>query len=202
MTQTLLPLLVFLFPLAYSPGPGNLFFAANGARFGLRATLPANAGYHVATWVVTVGIGLGFSALLDTVPALFRWIGIAGALYVLWLALGILRAGLTPDRVTARVAGWWDGAVLLLLNPKAYVIIGLMFSQFLAPTKDHRAGLVLFIATVFTLNNLLAFLLWTIAGDSLARSFRNPAQARWLTLAMGGALLLVGLWMLRNGVVG
>ena len=36
MFQTALALVVFLFPLAFSPGPGNMFFAANGARFGLR----------------------------------------------------------------------------------------------------------------------------------------------------------------------
>ena len=44
-----LALLAFLFPLAYSPGPGNMFFAAIGARFGLRSTLAATAGYHITT---------------------------------------------------------------------------------------------------------------------------------------------------------
>jgi len=38
-TQIAIALLVFLFPLAYSPGPGNIFFATNGARFGFRSTL-------------------------------------------------------------------------------------------------------------------------------------------------------------------
>ncbi len=28
MTDTILALLIFLFPLAYSPGPGNMLFAA------------------------------------------------------------------------------------------------------------------------------------------------------------------------------
>ncbi len=32
-------LLAFLFPLAYRPDPGNMFFAATSARFGVRATL-------------------------------------------------------------------------------------------------------------------------------------------------------------------
>ena len=54
-----LTLLIFLFPLAYSPGPGNLFFAANGARFGFWATVPANIGYHIATWFVTLAVGGG-----------------------------------------------------------------------------------------------------------------------------------------------
>ena len=41
-------LLIFLFPLAFSPGPGNMFFAASGAKFGFKKTLSANFGYHLA----------------------------------------------------------------------------------------------------------------------------------------------------------
>ena len=62
-----------------------------------------------------------------------------------------------------------DGAVLLILNPKAYLIIALMFTQF--PCSQLRTlarpSLILWIATVFTLNNLVAFTVWTIAGDLL-----------------------------------
>ena len=54
-------LLIFLFPLAFSPGPGNMFFAANGARFGFAKTLSANFGYHLATIIVTFLIGFGFN---------------------------------------------------------------------------------------------------------------------------------------------
>ena len=53
-------LIIFLFPLAFSPGPGNMFFAANGARFGFVNTLSANLGYHLATIIVTFLIGFGF----------------------------------------------------------------------------------------------------------------------------------------------
>ena len=54
-------LLIFLFPLAFSPGPGNMFFAANVARFGFVNTISANLGYHLATIIVTFLIGFGFS---------------------------------------------------------------------------------------------------------------------------------------------
>ena len=128
MLEIALALIVFLFPLAYSPGPGNMVFAANGARFGLRATLPANAGYHIATWVVTAGIGLGFVAALDMAPRLFAVLKIAGALYVLWLAFGLIRAGTLTSAPAPRPASFADGAVLLILNPKAYVIIALTWT--------------------------------------------------------------------------
>ena len=45
-------LLIFLFPLAFSPGPGNMFFAVSGAKFGFKKTLSANFGYHLATIIV------------------------------------------------------------------------------------------------------------------------------------------------------
>ena len=40
MREITIALIIFLFPLAYSPGPGNMFFATNGARFGFATTVP------------------------------------------------------------------------------------------------------------------------------------------------------------------
>ena len=41
MTQTFLALITCLFPLAYSPGPGNVFVSANGSYFCFKATIAA-----------------------------------------------------------------------------------------------------------------------------------------------------------------
>ncbi|MCT8158998.1 LysE family translocator [Pseudoruegeria sp. SHC-113] len=196
MQQTTLALLLFLFPLAYSPGPGNLFFAGIGARFGVKASLPASAGYHLATFALTLSIGLGFSGLLHASPLLFQILRFAGAAYVLWLAVGFLRAGAERGEAQARKASAWDGAVLLLLNPKAWVIIALMFTQFLPASQPPEPARVVWIASVFTLNNLVAFTLWTCAGDLLLRRFRNPDKARWMNIALGVMLLAVALWLL------
>lgn len=198
MTASLPALLVFLFPLAFSPGPGNLVFAANGARFGFRATLTASLGYHLATWAVTVALGLGFLAVLETVPAILPGIKLAGALYVLLIAWKMLRAGLLTGTDAPACADFRQGVLLLLLNPKAYVIIALMFSQFLAGPHPDRLVAVLLIATIFTANNLVAFSLWTLAGDSLARCFRSPRSALRLNTLFGGLLASVAIWMLLS----
>ncbi|SHI45303.1 Threonine/homoserine/homoserine lactone efflux protein [Palleronia salina] len=196
MVQTAFALILFLAPLAYSPGPGNLFFAANGARFGLRATLPANAGYHLATWIVTAAIGMGFLAATARHPQIFAALKTAGAAYVLWLAWRLARAGRHDSDRAARPAGFVDGAVLLLLNPKAYVIIALMFTQFLGTDATGTLAPVLLIATVFTLNNLLAFLAWTWAGDALAARFADEQDAARLNTGFAVLLAGVALWML------
>jgi len=58
---------------------------------------------------------------------------------VLWLAWGFIRAArsrATPDSSPSaeRPIGFWTGAVVLLLNPKAYCIIAVMFTQSLRPS--------------------------------------------------------------------
>lgn len=195
MFKTMFALLLFLFPLAYSPGPGNLFFAANGARFGFKATIPANFGYHVATWIVTVAIGFGFGAAIERFPHVFSVLKIAGSAYMLWIAWNMLRSDMLTQTQDAKPATFGDGAMLLVLNPKAYVIIALMFTQFLAPNGAGQFVSVILIATVFTLNNLLAFLIWTIAGDAAGSLFRSPASARVLNVCFALCLAAVAVWM-------
>lgn len=195
MTTTIAALIAFLFPLAYSPGPGNMFFAANGARFGIRATLPANAGYHVATWIVTAAIGFGALAAFTTHPGAFQALEIAGSLYVLWLAWTLFRSEGSDAAAEAVPAGFGTGVLLLLFNPKAYLIIALMFTQFAPAGGAAGWTFVLLMATVFTLNNLLAFLAWTAAGDQLARTFREEGSARRINRVFGAILAAVAIWM-------
>jgi threonine/homoserine/homoserine lactone efflux protein len=196
MIELTLALILFLFPLAYSPGPGNMFFAAIGGRFGVRASGPATLGYHLATFVVTAAIGLGFAGVARMSTEIFDLMRYLGSAYVFWLALKFLRAGATDDDQAARGATAVDGAILLLLNPKAYLIIALMFTQFLPPGADSSPGLVLWIASVFTLNNFIAFTVWTVAGDVLIRRFRSESGARPFNVAFGSMLAVVAFWIL------
>jgi len=191
-----LALMAFLFPLAYSPGPGNLFFAALGARFGFAATLAANAGYHAATLVVTGLVGVGLVSAIHPDTALFYGLKRAGSIYVMWLAWKMATSGNSSAEMSDRSAGFLDGVLLLILNPKAYVIILVMYLQFGASGPADMVERIGLISLVFTLNNLLAFLLWTIAGDGLGRLFRSETSAKHLNLAFATVLAGVGLWMM------
>ncbi|PCD77325.1 LysE family translocator [Pseudothioclava arenosa] len=197
--QDTIALITFLFPLAYSPGPGNMFFAANGARFGIPATLRASAGYHIATWGVTAALGGGALTALSLSPNVFLALKLAGSLYVLWIAWGLFNAGsIQGAETSATPPTLRDGAMLLLLNPKAYVSIALMFSQFLPHPSSGGTSDVLRITTIFTLNNLIAFTLWTLLGDRAARRLRSGGHAVYLNRFFGMVLALVALWMLAS----
>lgn len=190
-----LSLVVFLFPLAYSPGPGNLYFAAIGGSLGWRGAIWSLTGYHLATFVVTAAIGFGLMGVLQANSTVFNLLRYGGAAYVMWLAWGFFRTGTLNSASAARQATLRDGAILLLLNPKAYVIIALMFSQFLTPNSAAFGAEVIWITAVFTANNLLAFGVWTVAGDLLAKGFRSPQSARRINGLFGVMLAAVSVYM-------
>jgi len=115
---------------------------------------------------------------------------------VLYLAWKFFRAGMMRDAGEARPAGFMEGGLLLVLNPKAYVIIALMFTQFLAPATAGYAAAVLWISLVFTLNNLIAFTVWALIGDQILARFRDAASFRRMNLGFGIVPTVVAIWML------
>lgn len=197
--DTLVALLVFLLPLAYSPGPGNAFFAAIGASRGMRAAVPALAGYHLATFVVTALIGLGLGVAVLKRPLVAGFLAVAGSAYVLWLAWSFVRSAVRkrdavrePEAVPS--IGFWSGVIVLLLNPKAYYIIAAMFTQFLRPSQEGVIA-VLVITAVFTLNNLLAFVVWTAGGRALLLLFLGDRAGRVIDALFALLLIGVAVWM-------
>ena len=187
-------LIIFLFPLAFSPGPGNMFFAANGARFGFVNTLSANFGYHLATIIVTFLIGFGFSLFFSFIEKQYQYIQITGSLYVMYLAYKFFRAGVYDQNSQNFRCTFTDGVVLLVFNPKAYVIISLMFAIFLDSNQNILKLII--ITLVFTINNFISFTLWTVFGDLIGAKFRNEKYSKILNNVFSLLLFLVGVWML------
>lgn len=189
-------LLAMSFPLSYSPGPGNSYFAAVGARHGVTGTLPANIGYHLTAFAIMLGIGLVYDGIATLSPTILGALRIGGSAYVLYLAWVIATAEPSKAETTQSSARFIDGALLMLLNPKAYLIIGVIFTQFLRPDDGDHRWRALWITSVFIAQNFLAFHVWAYAGSALAARFRHPQHARILNQSLGIVLAVVAVWML------
>jgi threonine/homoserine/homoserine lactone efflux protein len=119
----------------------------------------------------------------------------AGALFVFWIACKMLRSGVIEGDKTAKPATFTDGVILLAFNPKAYVIIALVFSQFLDQSEGGYVVTVMLITTVFTINNFIAFSIWALIGDKIAGYFRTSKSAQKLNMMFGIILVAVAAWM-------
>ena len=76
-----------------------------------------------------------------------------------------------------------------IFNPKAYVIISLMFTIFLDGSQSLIR--IILISTIFTVNNCVSFTLWTLFGDLLGAKFRNEKYSKILNKIFSLSLFLV-----------
>lgn len=129
---------VILFGVVILPGLDMTYVLGSALTGGRGQGLVAVAGM-VAGGVVHVTVGaLGLAALLEFMPGAFNAILLAGALYIAWIGIAVLRSESSfggDARVTAK-SDWatFRQAVLTnLLNPKAYLFMLAIFPQFLRP---------------------------------------------------------------------
>ncbi|WP_228990295.1 leucine efflux protein LeuE [Streptomyces sp. DH8] len=74
------------------PGPNSLYVLSVAARRGVRTGYTAAAGVWTGDAVLMTLSALGAASLLQTTPLLFAIVKYAGAGYLTWMAIGMLRA--------------------------------------------------------------------------------------------------------------
>ncbi|MFH9606452.1 leucine efflux protein LeuE [Streptomyces sp. NPDC017448] len=74
------------------PGPNSLYVLSVAARRGVRTGYTAAAGVWTGDAVLMTLSALGAASLLQTTPLLFAIVKYAGAGYLTWMAVGMLRA--------------------------------------------------------------------------------------------------------------
>jgi threonine/homoserine/homoserine lactone efflux protein len=183
---------------AFMPGPAMLYAAAQTVARGRKGGFMAAFGIHCGGYVHVLGAMLGLSALFEHVPVLYTAIKIAGALYLVWLGIAMIRAkpdGEALPKIAARgpYRAFADSIAVEVLNPKAALFFLAFLPQFVnaganAPIWLQMLVLGTLVNVAFSAADILTVLLASAALGRLRR--RNPAQRilRW-----AGGSVLVGL---------
>jgi len=181
--------------LAMTPGPANLFAVATGVRDGRAAALQGVVGMNAATLVWFAAASLGLGALIAAFPDQFRWIAIAGGLYVAWLGFQTIRgAGHAPGdpgkaHLTRR-GPLVDGFMVQIANPKAVLFFTAVLPPFLDPNRPLVPQLVLFAAATIGMD-VMTMSAYGLFGATLSRRMTEPRFARVFAWVSGGLLLIV-----------
>ena len=77
--------------LALLPGPIVTLVIANGLRHGTRAALTNIAGVQAAMTIVIGVVAIGLTSLMATMGYWFDWVRFAGAAYLVWLGIKLIR---------------------------------------------------------------------------------------------------------------
>lgn len=122
-----------------TPGPNMAWLAGLAATEGQRSGLSAVAGVALGLLANGILAALGLAAILATAPALWNTLRIAGAAMMAWLAIEAWRgAGEAAPPAGGERRAFLTGALINLLNPKAYMFFVVVAPQFLG---GNRLGL-------------------------------------------------------------
>ncbi|MCL5775934.1 LysE family translocator [Limibaculum sp. FT325] len=186
---------------AYMPGPAMLYTAAQTLARGRRAGLMAALGIHAGGYFHVVAAAAGLSAVFHAVPAAYVALKTAGAIYLAWLGVQIIRSrmageGAHSQPVVAVRTGrraFVESVTVEVLNPKAALFFLAFLPQFVDPAASLPvwAQLVVLGTVVnltFTSADLVCVWLAGAVSEGLRRSRRAERVARWV-----GGTVLIGL---------
>lgn len=120
-----LSMLGFLWVAAITPGPNNMLLTASGANFGFFRTLPLMVGIMIGMQLMLLMVAFGVGGAILLYPSLHLILKVAGSLYLLWLAWKIATAAyekLETDAAPVAPMPFWQGGLLQLINPKAWLM--------------------------------------------------------------------------------
>ena len=178
------------------PGPGNLALITStgkgGIAGGLGATLGVIVGDQVLLWAAVAGV----SAVMVAYPAAFHAVQWAGAAYLAWMGLKMLRARAGDAPILVIKAGHYFRQALLitLLNPKAIVFYLAFFPLFVDPARHQ--GLKTFAvmaATIATLTFLYGLTSVLLTFHLAERIRASPRITGILNKAAGIFLIAFGI---------
>ena len=128
------------------------------------------------------------SFVLQTLPIVELPLRIAGAGYIAFLAVRILRGVPKSAAAPERPLGFIEGCLLQLLNPKVVVYGLTLYSTFLAPLVNSVPYVALSIPAVAGIG-FVAVTTWALAGSALFRLLTRTPVRRAVTAALSLLLL-------------
>jgi leucine efflux protein len=183
------------------PGPGNLALVTSTSQgrlgAGFAATAGLIAGDQILMWLAVAGV----AALLATYPIAFTIVQYAGALYLIWLGIRMLRAraGDAPVLKMEPRRYFRQAFVITLLNPKAIVFYMSFFPLFIDPARHQ--GLVTFAvmaATIASLTLMYCSVVVFITHFAAERLRASPRIGVWLNRLAGMMLIAFGIKLVKG----
>lgn len=187
--------------LVLTPGPVWVYLLSRTLTQGRRAGYFSLLGVAAGVIVHVALAAFGITVVLLAIPFAFDAIKLAGAAYLLWLAINTLRGGgmsfdplplaVVPDRVLLR-----QGMIAALLNPKVAVFYLSLFPQFVEPAAGPVFAQSLLLGIVHLLvSTVFDGLLVTIAGALAAWFAARPLWLKMQRWLLGSAFGALAVWL-------
>ena len=197
---------LLLFGIIIVPGMDMLFVLANALTGGGNRGLAATGGIMLGGMVHTLNGAVGVGLLMHFVPILYNPLLIAGAAYMAFIGLTLMRSSIKvghegPAGSRSAWKAFRQGLVTCLINPKAYLFVLAVYPQFLKPAYGPIwvQATVMGLMTVITQAGIYGGLAIT-AGRSRKLLIANPRATILAGRAAGLLLFAVSVFTAWEGL--
>jgi threonine/homoserine/homoserine lactone efflux protein len=183
------------------PGPTILTVISYSLSHGRQANVPLVAAVALGDSTALVLSLLGLGALLATSAFWFTAVKVVGGLYLLYLGVKLLRAGvsaartLAPDAPQSRWRLFVNTYLVTALNPKGLVFFVAFLPQFISAGAPVAPQLWVLAATFVTLATINATL-YAVFAASASRLLSSARAQRRFNFTGGTLLSVAGVWAL------
>ena len=176
-----------------TPGPSHLLMFGNSLASGFGRAWPTGAGDLSANMLQMLAAGFGLAALITTAGGALVYVKLAGAAYLVWLGIRMVRQADEAKAVEAGVSSrgfFLQGFLTSASNPKAIVFFAALFPQFIDQALPFASQFAALSLTYLVIDGLFLAGWGAFAGFTRER-FGSAVRAR-LQRAGGWVVMLTG----------
>ncbi|HEX8835848.1 MAG TPA: LysE family translocator [Candidatus Acidoferrum sp.] len=177
----LLLFLVAALLLAITPGPGIFYVLARSLAGGKREGILSSLGTFVGGLFHVFAAALGLSAILAASAVAFHTVKYAGAAYLVWLGIRMIRtrnAEMTVEAASPSKRAFRQGILTEVLNPKTALFFLSFIPQFVAPAHGHLFFQFALLGSISVGLNTAADLVVVGMASPLERKLKNSLRFR------------------------
>lgn len=167
--------------LAITPGPGIFYVLARSLAGGKREGIRSSLGTFIGGLFHVLAAALGVSAVLAASAVAFHTVKYAGAAYLVYLGIRMIRtrdAGLEVAASVPSQRAFQQGILTEALNPKTALFFLSFIPQFIAPAAGHVFLQFIVLGTISVALNTTADLLVVLLAAPLERQLKHSATFR------------------------
>lgn len=182
------------FTTILTPGPNMMYVGTNGAERGVAGGALAALAVVLGGVCYTVATAIGVAAAMAAHPALLTAIRAAGAAYLAWLGLRLLRrAGdRTPSAPLAptNAGAFRGGLIISLTNPQLALFFLAFLPQFIVPGAGPVWWQLLYLGLVFNACSLMVNLGNAVITGAAGKAATGGIAFRRVMRALAGVVFL------------
>ncbi len=168
------------------PGPNSLYVLSVAAKRGVRAGYQGAAAVVVGDSILMFAAAAGIGSLLVAYPDVFTLIRLAGAAYLAWVGVQLIRTAFANWRQRASIVAasnedqpqdsshpFRRALLISVINPKAILFFVSFFIQFVDPAYPHPLLTFAVLGAILQVISIVYLSVLILVGSRVAVAFRR-----------------------------